>query len=231
MDSLEQLLNLTNLLKNQSIGNNTPSSSQDLSKFSSSNHTILLLLPFIPNSSKNFPSKAINWFNKRILRKSIKSHEPIKSRQSRFVLQSSQQVIDRRISSSNKDFTLCLKFHPKNKKNEKVLAKYYESIVSSNRNVSLELLPADVPIESIIYEFKRFNSCQSLDVYGYGTNLLAVSIFLANKDCKVRLCELGGDQNKLKRMIKSSIFALTNQTEYLRRKHVKRLLNNLNLNS
>ena len=228
---LEQLLNLTNLLKNQSIGNNTPSSSQDLSKFSSSNHTILLLLPFIPNSSKNFPTKVINWFNKRILRKRIKSHEPIKSRQSKFILQSSQQVIDRRISSSNKDFTLCLKFHPKNKKNEKVLAKYYESIVSSNRNVSLELLPADVPIESIIYEFKRFNSCQSLDVYGYGTNLLAVSIFLANKACKVRLCELGGDQNKLKRMIKSSIFALTNQTEYLRRKHVKRLLNNLNLNS
>ena len=112
-----------------------------------------------------------------------------------------------------------------------MLAKYYESIVSSHKNVSLELLPADVPIESIIYEFKRFNSCQSLDVYGYGTNLLAVSIFLANKDCKVKLCELGGDQNKLKRMIKSSIFALTNQTEYLRRLHVKRLLNNLNLNS
>ena len=113
---------------------------------------------------------------------------------------------------------------------KKCSQEYYESIVSSNRNVSLELLPADVPIESIIYEFKRFNSCQSLDVYGYGTNLLAVSIFLANKDCKVRLCELG-NQNKLKRMIKSSIFALTNQTEYLRRKHVKRLLNNLNLNS
>ena len=228
---LDHLLKLTHLLKIQSIGNNAPTSRQSLSKFPPSNHTILLLLPFVPNSSKNFPTKLINWFNKRILRRRIKSCEPIKSRQSNFILKSSQQVIAKHISNSNQDFTLCLKFHPKNKKNEKELTKHYESIFSYNENISIELLPADVPIESIIYEFKRFNSCQSLDIYGYGTNLLAVSIFLANKHCKVRLCELGKDQNKLKRMIKSSIFALTNQTEYLRRKHVKRLLNNLNLNS
>lgn len=114
------------------------------------------------------------------------------------------------------DVPLLLQAHPRNVSDHSLIRTLFSHLKSCG---PFELLPADAPLEARLSSRPFTQDSRSVQVAGFGTNLLAAAVFLHPcSDC-VHLCQTAG--------CRWWVDAVLNRREWLRQRQVKAALTNL----
>jgi hypothetical protein len=121
--------------------------------------------------------------------------------------------------------TIVVKPHPKNQLDTGLICASLRRSLGRAHPVTVLPLSADVPLEQLVVSLPPTPTPGRLRLLGFGTNLLAARVFLFPSPVSISLVER--QPSRTIRLLANAFESLLHRTEFLRRRHMSRLMASL----
>lgn len=185
---------------------------------------VLLLLPYLTHRKTKWP---FHKYTRRILRKLGLFKPPDPYRDHPVIHNAANSISnDRDFGGRQASATIYIKPHPKNNHETEVIRTSLLRCLDSADRYTVHSVPADLPLEQLVAGLSATKALSSLRILGFGTNLLAAKVFLYPSAVPVSLVDSAS--SLITRNVTRVFDFFIHRSEFLRRRHVSRLLASLN---